>query len=296
MRNQLLEHDERWVCKRDYGSFKHDANKKNEGQGRGQPSSPTRTPRNDWFKRWWKRESTDKYRYKSSGKKTTRWRVSISNKGENARNDKEWWWQEENSGAIAIQLQDTKDFMLALKNTKKSKILQSIFTTAGISKTSRAFKVKLDLSWKSFSEGERLGLSLWVIQWTRQNHRNPNALEFDLIADYWTQRIEKQARVAVWLPHKHVCKTKGTYQNMRCTFFKPEVEKNTCTPVVNQGQRKITVAWGASMHLMGKNDLTVARAETTRASKNVVHNYDCNCYSLCVWRSRGVHQRPSHVC
>ena len=58
------------------------------------------------------------------------------------------------SGAFAIQIQNAKDFMLALTNTKRSKVLLSTTKTAGIPKTSRKFKVRID----PVPKGENAGL------------------------------------------------------------------------------------------------------------------------------------------
>ena len=50
----------------------------------------------------------------------------------------------------------------------------------------------------------------------------------------WESDQTSRTRVAAWWLHKHVYKTKGTFQKHGCTFFKPEIGYFTFNPVVNQ--------------------------------------------------------------
>ena len=75
--------------------------------------------------------------------------------------------------------------------------------------------------------------------------------------------------------HKSVYITKGTYQHMSKIVFRPEVGNYTCTLVVDsQGkrerEREFFVDSGASMHLMGGNDLTAEEAGKNKSFENLM--------------------------
>ena len=137
-------------AKGDSCSFKHDPNNKHMGKGRGRPSSPTRTPRNDskGDGKW----TVPKMIGTNPSGPNKSCRASISNK-ENATEDRlatvgihlrvcisahfqvesmeiNIWTSikrmvmvrtEKNSGVIAIQIQDTKEFMLTLATHRNRK-------------------------------------------------------------------------------------------------------------------------------------------------------------------------------
>ena len=95
------------------------------------------------------------------------------------------------------------------------------------------------------------------------HQRNPNASKFEDRSQEETEWQEQGAREAAWKPAKSVSNLK---ERDKATFFSPS--ENWCLPASNlkPEEREFVVDSGASMHMIGKKDLSDAEMDTLTKS------------------------------
>ena len=135
---------------------------------------------------------------------------------------------EENSGAIAMRVQDVTDFMFTLKNTKETESLtiheKDSWDSEDTTDSQSNFwpshgklirRRERDWAYPLQSFNERVRISLTQVRLCSIRMRRS------------TWRSEQELQLA---GSKNVHKTTGTYQNTRYTFFKAEIGYYPCTP------------------------------------------------------------------
>ena len=111
---------------------------------------------------------------------------------------------------------------------------------------------------------ERKGPSRGVIQKCEPHERNPCAPRFEERTQEETLHQERWAHRVAWNLAKNVYKLKNTD---KATFYSPIEARATPAPTSKSPEeRELVVDSGASMHMLGKKDLSSEELETLRRS------------------------------